>query len=235
MRELANTMGFGDKFDFTVGEYLNEKLNVEPCISMGITYEAMKEKKAIRGLPGSAEKPFIHGEGGVFPTATGRLQFYTESPAINTNFGQDPDLSNETLPYWEPPREVAAGREPDPRFPFQILSDHQKLRTHTQWINAAPILELDPEPTVRLHPDDAAEYGIAEGDLARIYNDRGHVTMRAHLSSGARRGILLCSRGWDERQYVDGNLQDVLQANVHPICVTQAFFDSIGAIEKVEA
>lgn len=234
VRELADKMGFGDQFDFTPGDFFDEEMKAADP-SLGLSYAAIKEQKAIRGLPGSAEAPFVHGAGGVFPTATGRLQFYEESPAPNTDFGQSYDLSNETLPYWEPPREVAAGRTPNEKYPLQILSDHQKLRTHTQWINIAPILELDPEPTVKLHPDTAAERNIAEGDTVRIFNDRGYVVMRAHLSEGVRPDVLLCSRGWDQNQYIDGNLQDVLQIGVHPVCVTQAFFDAIGNIEKVEA
>lgn len=56
--------------------------------------------------------------------------------------------------------------------------------------------ELDPEPSAKLHPDTAEAHGIAEGDYMRIYNDRGEVVVKAHLSDGVRPGILLCSRGW---------------------------------------
>lgn len=235
VKDLAGRMGLGAIMDFTPGDYINGKFDCELGNAMGLTWEALKENKAMRGTPGSQEEPYIHGAGGVFPTATGRIQFYDENPAANTEYGQTYDLSNETLPYWEPPCEVYAGREVDPEKPYQILSDHQKLRTHSQWINVPAVRELDPEPTVRLHPDTAAECGLDEGDYGRIYNDRGHVVMKVHVSSGVRPGILLCSRGWDSTDFVDGHFQDVMQKNVHPVCVTQAFFDNVGNIEKVEA
>lgn len=235
IKELAAKMGFGEYFDFTPGEYFNDLMNVEPATTLGLTWENLKEKKAMRGLLGSADKPFIHGDGGVWPTATGRLQFYDENPAPNMSYGQEVDLTNETLPYWEPPLEVSAGREPNAQYPYQILSDHQKLRTHTQWVNVPAVLELDSEPTVRLHPDTAAERNISEGDYARIYNERGDVIMKAHISNGVRPGVLVCSRGWDSDQYKGGNLQNVMQNKIHAICATQSFFDNIGQIEKVEA
>lgn len=231
-KALAEKMGYGEYFDFTPGDYINDIFNVEPYSSMGITYDAFVEKKALRVTPGSSEKPFIHAEGGAFWTSTGRLNFYDEAPGPNVNYGQNYDLTWETLPYWRPAREVGLGNE---KYPFQILSDHQKLRTHTQWINVPAVLELDPEPTVRLNSADAAAYGIADGDYVRIYNDRGHVVMKAHLSNGVRPGILLCSRGWYDDQFVDGHFQDVLQNELDTLCVNQTFFDNVGAIEKVEA
>lgn len=94
--------------------------------------------------------------------------------------------------------------------------------------------ELDPEPSAKLHPDTAEAHGIAEGDYMRIYNDRGEVVVKAHLSDGVRPGILLCSRGWEDADFVKGHLQDVLSDEVSNLCVTQAFFDTTAAIEKAE-
>lgn len=49
-----------------------------------------------------------------------------------------------------------------------------------------------------------------------------------------RPGILLCSRGWEDADFVEGHLQDVLSDEVSDICVTQAFFDTAATIEKAE-
>lgn len=235
VKELAEKMGFGADFDFTGSDYLEEYFDSDACNAIGLTYENIKEKKAVRALPGSPEHPFIHGEDGI-PTKTGRVQFYIEPSdrAPSMDIGSDPDLSNFGLPYWEPPCEVPIDSAGDEKYPYQVLSDHQRLRTHSQWVNVAALRELDPEPTVKLHPDTAAAHGIGEGDYARIYNDYGHAVVKAHLSTGIRPGILLCSRGWEDTDFVDGHLQDVLCDEVSDICVTQAFFDTAAAIEKAE-
>lgn len=235
VKALADKMGFGEDFDFTPGEFLADYFNSDACNALGLTYENLKEKKAVRALPGSEEHPFIHGESGI-PTETGRVQFYVEPSkrAPSMDLGTTPDLSNFGLPYWEPPLEVPVDSDGSEKYPYQVLSDHQRLRTHSQWVNVAALRELDPEPAAKLHPDTASKHGIGEGDYMRIRNDHGSVVVKAHLSSGVRPGILLCSRGWEDKDFVEGHLQDVLSDEVSDICVTQAFFDTAATIEKAE-
>lgn len=235
VKELAGKMGLADKFDFTPADYLREYFDSEACNALGLTYDNLVEKKAVRALPGSEEHPFIHGEDGI-PTETGRVQFYVEpaNRAPSMALESTPDLSRFGLPYWEAPGEVVVGGTGDEKYPYQVLSDHQRLRTHSQWINVPPMRELDPEPTVKLHPETAEAHGIAEGDYVRILNDHGQVVVKGHLSEGVRPGILLCSRGWEDADFVEGHLQDVLSDEVSDICVTQAFFDTAATIEKAE-
>ena len=62
---------------------------------------------------------------------------------------------------------------------------HFHTRTKT---GRTPQLEAAaPEPWVELHPDDAADHGIGEGDLVRVESTRGSVTVPARLD-GHRRG-----------------------------------------------
>ena len=42
-----------------------------------------------------------------------------------------------------------------------------------------------------IHPDDAAELGIAEGDLVLLGNRRGEVTLDGQLFDGMQRGVLI--------------------------------------------
>jgi anaerobic selenocysteine-containing dehydrogenase len=39
--------------------------------------------------------------------------------------------------------------------------------------------DLEGEPSLELHSDDAAARGIADGDTVRVFNDRGSFTLRA--------------------------------------------------------
>lgn len=236
IKALAEKMGFGEDFDFEVSDYLEEMLDNDACNALGLTFANLKEKKAIRCLPGSESKPFIHGEDGI-PTDTGRVQFYIEpaNRAASMPLGTTPDLSHFGLPYWEPPTEVHVGDASGEKYPYQVLSEHQRLRTHSQWANVEALRELDPEPSAKIHPDTAAAHGVEENDYIRIYNDHGSVVVKAYLSSGVRPGVLLCSRGWEDKDFKEGHLQNVLSDEVSDICVTQAFFDTAAAIEKVEA
>ena len=210
-------------------------LDSETCQALGISYDKRKEEGALRAIPGSPEAPFIHGGDGI-PTATGKVEFYQAPSAryASTAMGEEPDFSHFGLPYWEPAGEVVPEDARNEKYPYQVMSEHQRLRTHSQWVNVPVMRELDPEPSAKLHPDTAEAHRIAEGDYMRIYNDRGEVVVKAHLSDGVRPGILLCSRGWEDADFVKGHLQDVLSDEVSNLCVTQAFFDTTAAIEKAE-
>jgi biotin/methionine sulfoxide reductase len=48
---------------------------------------------------------------------------------------------------------------------------------------------------IRLHPDDAAARGIGDGDIVRLYNERGACLAAAVLSEALRPGIVQLSTG----------------------------------------
>ena len=50
-----------------------------------------------------------------------------------------------------------------------------------------------------MHPDDAAARGIADGDVVRVFNDRGACLAGAVLDDGLRRSVVQLSTGawWD--------------------------------------
>ena len=48
---------------------------------------------------------------------------------------------------------------------------------------------------ITLHPEDAAARGVTEGDLVRVFNDRGACLAAARLSDRIRRGVVRLSTG----------------------------------------
>jgi biotin/methionine sulfoxide reductase len=48
---------------------------------------------------------------------------------------------------------------------------------------------------VRINPEDAAARGIADGDIVRLYNDRGACLAAAFLSDALRPGVVQLSTG----------------------------------------
>ena len=59
----------------------------------------------------------------------------------------------------------------------------------------------------KVNPNDATERGIKDGDLIRVFNDRGHVVLRAVYSAGIRPGVIDIPKGWQEDQFVEGHYQ----------------------------
>ncbi len=80
---------------------------------------------------------------------------------------------------------------------LQLLTAHPAHRLHSQ-LNYASLRKeyaiANREP-VTIHPDDAKARGIAEGDLVRVWNDRGQVLVGAHVSDGIKPGIICIHEG----------------------------------------
>jgi anaerobic selenocysteine-containing dehydrogenase len=55
-----------------------------------------------------------------------------------------------------------------------------------------------------MHPDDAGERGIGEGDYVVLGNNRGQVRLHARLFDGVRRGVLIAESIWPNSAYADG-------------------------------
>jgi assimilatory nitrate reductase catalytic subunit len=55
-----------------------------------------------------------------------------------------------------------------------------------------------PEPFVELHPDDAARYGLADGDFARVVTDYGQCTLKVVVTARQQRGMLFAPFHWSK-------------------------------------
>jgi assimilatory nitrate reductase catalytic subunit len=55
-----------------------------------------------------------------------------------------------------------------------------------------------PEPFVEVHPDDAAQHGLADGSFARLTTDHGRCTLKVVVSPRQQRGMLFAPIHWSE-------------------------------------
>lgn len=229
-RMIADAMGYGDFFQFTDDEYLNVLLTTPYGIENEITIDKIREKNYLKCL----NDPSIAFEGGVFGTATGRAMFYRENPQPDYMMGQEMDLEKEKLSvYWEPAREADLGNALREQFPFTICCEHMRTRAHTQWYDVDYLKEYERQPVCRINPEDAAEYGIEEGDTIRLYNDRGSVTLLATINPGQQRRALHCPRSFLTREHIDGDLARTTFNDYNQACRNQSYFDCAVAIEKL--
>lgn len=227
---LAKTLGFGQYFQMTDSEYLQDWLDTDTARGLGLTYDKLKEKGVLNMLPSE----YVYAAGNKFPY--GRLGIYRENAyPPEYNWGQATDDSHEHTPYWQYPNEVAPGTELRKKYPFSLLSDHSRFHTHSQWWEVDFLIELaGGTPVLRMNPDDAAEYGIEEGDIVKIFNDRGYCVMKVAMNAGLQRGMLSAPKGWEKRQYIDGHFSSLTSAKVADWCTNAAFNDVLVGIEKVE-
>jgi anaerobic selenocysteine-containing dehydrogenase len=150
----------------------------------GVDVELLRKQGFVRlDLPDDL-RPYADG---AYPTASGRAELRSDALARQ---GHDP------LPAFEPARESPAG---DPelaqRFPLVLLTP----KTHTRFLNSTYTAHhgrLEAGPYVELDPRDAAARDLAEGDTARVWNDRGELRLPVRLSGRVRPGVVAVPWGW---------------------------------------
>ncbi len=151
----------------------------------GVTFERLEREGSVRLSVPDPHAPFA--EGG-FPTPSGKCELLAPSLA---EMGLDP------LAGYVPPREsVATAPELARKYPLAFISPpaHHFLNST---FSAQPVfVRREGEPSLTLHPRDAAARGVSEGQMVCVFNDRGSFLARAHVSDAARPGLVVGLSIW---------------------------------------
>lgn len=93
---------------------------------------------------------------------------------------------------------------------------------------------LHPMPTVRMHPETAERFGIAEGDKVRIENNFGSCVQTAHLTTRLRKDTVSADHAWwfPERGADDGTLFGVMEVNINQLVPMRPGKVGLGASYK---
>lgn len=120
-------------------------------------------------------------------TPSGRIEIFSQ---VIDAMGYDDCPGH---PAWLPPAEwlgAATGSAP-----LHLISPQPGDKLHSQLECAlADVPGARPE-TMLIHPEDAGPRGIADGDLVRVFNDRGAARARARVSDGVRTGVVALPTG----------------------------------------
>ena len=218
---LAAAMGSTAFDGITEEDYCAMWMDTDGARAVGLTYDALKEKKAVRFLP---EGTYVENAGGNYLTETGRACFYNPTAAPAQQFEMEFNYDHERLPHWEPPKE--ATYDANSEYPFHYMQVHAKWRTHTQWFDVPVLEEISGKPTVHMNPIDAQAKGFVDGDMLKIYNERGYVVMPLVTNPAIPQGMVTVPHGFENTQFVEGHYQDLTLNVMHPISTNTAYFDA---------
>jgi biotin/methionine sulfoxide reductase len=144
----------------------------------------------VTGFAAFRADPVAHRLG----TPSGKIELFSERIA---SFGYADCPGH---PVWLEPVEWL-GAPLAARHPLHLLSDQPYTKLHSQLDHSSYSLanKVAGREPIHLHPDDAAARGIADGDVVRVFNDRGACLAGARLDAGLLRGVVKLSTGawWD--------------------------------------
>lgn len=129
-------------------------------------------------------------------TPSGKIEIYSRTIE---GFGYDDCPPH---PTWMEPLERLGGAGSD-QYPLHVTTAHPDDRLHSQlahtWLRDRYAVQ-GREP-MWIHPEAAAARGIADGDIVRVYNDRGQILAGALITDRVLPNVVrLCEGGWYDPQ-----------------------------------
>jgi anaerobic dimethyl sulfoxide reductase subunit A len=165
-----------------------------------------------------------------FPTPSGKIELYSKR------------LAEMAIPGIPAIPAYTEGFENvhDPRitqFPFQLVGWHTRRRCHSIHDNNPAMEKLDPQCCM-IHPEDAADYGVTNGSLIEIFNDRGRIRTKARVTDDIMRGVLAIAQGawWSPDQDgtdVRGNINTLTTLRPTPLAQGNPQHSNLVAIQSV--
>jgi biotin/methionine sulfoxide reductase len=123
-------------------------------------------------------------------TPSGRIEIYSEKIA---SFGYEDCPPHVT--WMEPAEWLGSGTAR--RYPLHMLSDQPADKLHSQLDHSphAKSTKVNGRQPITINTADAEARGISDGDVLRVFNERGACLAAARLSDRIRRGVVRLSTG----------------------------------------
>ncbi|NBO95904.1 MAG: molybdopterin oxidoreductase family protein [Betaproteobacteria bacterium] len=222
-RDLAHRMGWDEAclFDDDVA-VAQSAIDWADLRLAGVSLQALRQqgwhKLAIN------DAPFAEGN---FPTPSGKVEFFSKRLADQ---GLDP------LPDYLPPYEsVETAPELASRFPLAMISPPARNFLNSSFVNVQSLRSIEGEQACVMHPDDARQRKLLEGDLVSVHNDRGAFQAILHISDRTRPGLVVGFGIWWHKLAVGGNnVNAVTHQRLTDLGRAASFYDCLVEVSPCE-
>lgn len=209
-RELAARMGytdtcFADDDETLCRQAFGDKVNFETLLDNGFST-----------LP-IADAPFAKGN---FPTASGKCEFFSDSLAKQGWDGLPDHLEN-----YELSGSSAA-------YPLAMISPPARNFLNSTFVNVTSLRDIETEPVLEIHADDAQHRGITSGDVVQVFNQRGSYQCKAVVSKRARPGVVNGLGIWWRKLGLNGtNVNEVTSQKLTDLGAGPVFYDCLVEVK----
>ena len=178
---------------------------------VGLSFEELKHNTPYTYLPKEQWKSYYvykepDGRTGLpkgFPTPSKKCEVYLESMITLGRTGKPfakcelPPASKDydPLPYYLEPFESPNGPMAA-EYPLVMTNGRVPYFHHNTLRNVPWLRELYPVPEIWIHPSDAEQYGLADGDWTWVESKRGKTRGIAAVTEGIKPGTVYMERFW---------------------------------------
>jgi len=164
------------------------------------------------------DAPFADGG---FPTPSGKCEFFSARLAAQGLDGLPDHL----------PNHEAVGS--DPRHPLAMISPPARNFLNSSFVNVKSLRDIEGEPLLEMHADDAGARGLVSGQMVRVFNQRGSHRCKLEVSKRARPGVVNGLGIWWRKLGSDGtNVNELTSQRLTDLGRGPTFYDCLVEVER---
>jgi anaerobic selenocysteine-containing dehydrogenase len=184
-RRLARSMEYTERELYeSDAEMLDTLLRQSPVVEDFATLAAI-------GTVAMSSDPMMQFPDLLFPTPSGRIEIASAQAEADGH----PRV----------PQPIANEKPVEDR--LRLLSPASSLCLNSSFANDARLVTRMGSATIAVHPEDAAERGLTDGDDVLVSNETGCLPLRVTLSTAIPRGVVLAHKGrWPKREGTQANV-----------------------------
>ena len=155
------------------------------------------------------EAPFAQGG---FPTPSGKCEFFSARLADYVENYEVPGSSG--------------------LYPLAMISPPARNFLNSSFVNVKSLRDIEGEPLLEMHEDDAKARGIASGHAVRVFNARGDYRCTAQVTRRARPGVVNGLGIWWRKLGLDGkNVNQLTSQRLTDLGRGPTFYDCLVQVE----
>lgn len=226
-KAIAGCFGLDNLLPASASEYVEAQVASAMGLE-GVTVQQIYENNGIWEVEVDDLNPVGFGDL-TFGTPSGRLEPYYE------NMLED----GQAFPNYEEPQEAYESNPLKEKYPLQFMQPRTRFHIHEQFCDATWIQQYY-QPYLELNPQDMQARGLANGDVVRVFNDRGSFSCKVKGNEAVRPGCSRIYEGMWNKYLEDGCIQNVINGTMNPRGYKMPwgpvipFNDTLVEVEKAE-
>jgi len=195
---LAKRLGASHPgFDMTSREIIDQTLRDSGWGDL----ERLEKEHWIDCQPDFRDSHYLDG----FAHADGRFHFSPDWTALMPHGFGPSNTVMPTLPdHWN------VIEEANSEMPYRLVTAPARHYLNSTFTETPTSKRRQQQPSIMLHPKDASELGVTDGDTVRVGSARGELTLMAQVFDGVQRGVVIVESIWPNHAFAGGKGINVL-------------------------